>query len=122
MFEEDVKKSYGYSTDYSKPPSQPSPALTSAAYTGTYHNDYFGDMEIVEQNGALQLLLGPKKRSTPLRHWNRDVFTYQPEGENAGGLSGVTFRIGPEGKATSMVIENLDVFGQGDFVRTPLGK
>jgi hypothetical protein len=117
MFEEDVKASYGYNTDYSQPPSHPSTRLPSAAYTGIYHNDYFGDIRVEEEGGALVLGMGPQKASFPLRHWNRDVFIYQPVGESAGGLSGVTFRIGPDGKATEVVVENLNIFGQGTFPR-----
>ena len=43
--------------------------------------------------------------------------TYQPVGENAYGLSAVTFTVGAEGKATRVVVENLDIHGQGTFTR-----
>jgi hypothetical protein len=33
------------------------------------------------------------------------------EGENAVGPSGITFTIGPEGKAVTVVVENLNVRG-----------
>jgi hypothetical protein len=52
-----------------------------------------------------------------LQHFDRDVFTYQPVSENAYGPSAVTFNVGPAGKATAVVIENLDVEGQGTFTR-----
>ncbi|MGO8878055.1 MAG: serine hydrolase [Desulfomonilaceae bacterium] len=122
MFEEGVKTSFGYNTNYSLSPSHPSPGLASAAYIGIYHNDYFGDIDIVEKDGALVLHMGLRQASIPLRHWSRDVFIYQPVGESAGGLSGVTFRIDPEGKATEVVVENLDIFGQGAFIRAPIMK
>ena len=82
-------------------------------------NDLFGEIEIVEKDGGLVLQLGPKKDASPLRHFDRDVFTYQPVGENAYGLSAVTFSVGADGKANSVNIENLNINGQGTFARTP---
>ena len=53
----------------------------------------------------------------PLTHFNGNVFTYQPAGENAYGLSGVTFTAGSNGKASSVLIENLNIHKQGTFAR-----
>ena len=75
-----MKTSFGYNTNYSLSPSHPSPGLASAAYIGIYHNDYFGDIDIVEKDGALVLHMGLRQASIPLRHWSRDVFIYQPVG------------------------------------------
>src|SRR5262249_14478345 len=58
---------------YLKPPARPSPPLPSAAYVGTYNNAYYGAIEVRKKGGALLLLMGPKKTSFPLRHWDRDV-------------------------------------------------
>jgi CubicO group peptidase (beta-lactamase class C family) len=113
------KPAYGTATDYSRPPARRSPALASEAYLGRYRNDYFGDLDVADKDGTLVLRLGPKKTSFALRHWSRDVFVYQPPGESAAGLSGVTFRVGPGGKATDVVVENLDVHSQGTFTRVP---
>ena len=55
----------------------------------------------------------------PLQHFDGNVFFYQPIGEMSGGLSGVTFTIGPAGKATKVVIEDLDVHGEGTFAAVP---
>ena len=63
------------------------------------------------------LKLGPKQAPFALRHFARDVFTYQPVGENAYGPSAVTFTIGADGKATAVTIENLDTNRQGTFSR-----
>jgi CubicO group peptidase (beta-lactamase class C family) len=122
MFDEDVKNSYGYSTDYAKPPTPVTPALPNAAYAGAYTNPYFGDIDIAPHQGALALRLGPQKTSFPLRHYDRDVFIYQPVGEAAGGLSGVTFLVGPDQKAAQVVIENLNIHGQGAFARVAARK
>ena len=116
-FAELVKAMLGAQTDYSKPPAKKSPPLGQAAYVGVYGNAYFGDLEVVVRDGALHLLLGPKKASFRLRHWDRDVFVFQPTGESAGGPSGVRFAVGPDGQAATVHVENLDVDGQGTFLR-----
>src|SRR5436189_2806457 len=47
--------------DYSKPPASATPALKNSAYAGKYTNDYFGDISIVEKDGRLAIVEGPKK-------------------------------------------------------------
>lgn len=104
--------------DYSNPPASPNPPLGNDAYIGTYTNDYFGDISIAEQDGALVIVEGPNKMTFPLTHYDRDTFTYETVGENAVGTAGITFTIGPDGKASQVVVENLDVRGEGTFQRT----
>lgn len=116
-FRELLKPSYGTSINYAQPPKQTTPALPDSAYAGNYHNDYFGPIEITATSTGLTLRLGPKMQPNALRHWNRDVFLYQPAGEMAAGLSSVTFTIGPDLRARSVTIENLDETGQGTFTR-----
>ena len=103
--------------DYSKPPASPAPALKNGAYLGKYANDFFGDIAIVEKDGGLAIVEGPKKLTFPMKHYDRDTFTYDTAGENAVGRSGVTFTIGPDGQATQVVVENLNVHGEGTFKR-----
>jgi CubicO group peptidase (beta-lactamase class C family) len=103
--------------DYTKAPASPAAALKSEAYAGTYRNDFFGEVSVKEQNGALAMNVGSKSFS--LRHYDRDTFAYQTEGENAVGLSGVIFTIGPDGKATEMRVENFNIHGEGTFKRVP---
>jgi CubicO group peptidase (beta-lactamase class C family) len=117
MFEEEVKRELGKETDYTKAPARRLPALPFGAYTGTYHSSFFGDIEVAEDGGSLVLRMGPKKKSYRLRPWDRDVFLYQPTGEMAGGLAGVIFRLGPDRKAAGVLVENLNVHGQGMFAR-----
>jgi hypothetical protein len=107
---------YGTAVDYSKPPTPQSPALSAAAYLGNYHSELFGT---IVTDAGLVLKLGPKQQSFALQHFARDVFTYQPVGENAYGPSAVTFMVGADQKATLVTIENLDTNGQGTFSRTP---
>ena len=103
--------------DYSKPPASPSPALSNSAYAGMYTNDFFGDIQIVEKNGGLVLLEGPHRMAFPLRHYDRDTLTYETQGENATGRSGVTFTVGANGTASTLLIEALNVRGEGTFRR-----
>jgi CubicO group peptidase (beta-lactamase class C family) len=105
--------------DYSKAPASPAPALKNSAYVGRYTNDYFGDVSIVEKDGGLAIVQGPKNKSFPMKHYDRDTFTYETEGENAVGRSGVTFTMRADGKATQVVVENLNVRGEGVFTRRP---
>src|SRR6266540_5059295 len=103
--------------DYSKPPGSPSLASKNSAYLGRYANDFFGDISIIEKDAELAIVQGPKKKTFAMKHYDRDTFTYETEDENAVGRSGITFTIGPDGKATQVVVENLNVRGEGTFKR-----
>lgn len=103
--------------DYSKSPESRSPALKNDSYIGNYRNDFFGEIAIVEKRGELAIVLGPEKKPFPMKHYDRDTFTYEAEGENAVGSSGITFTIGSDGKAADVLVENLNVRGEGAFKR-----
>jgi CubicO group peptidase (beta-lactamase class C family) len=122
VMEELAKPNYGTRVDYKKEPAGRSPPLPAASYAGTYHDDFVGDAVVAEENGKLVLKLGPKPRAFSLTHFDRDTFTYQPEGEMSGGPGGVTFRIGPDRIADAVTIENLNVHGSGTLARVPAGK
>jgi CubicO group peptidase (beta-lactamase class C family) len=104
-----------FGADYSRPPTSPTPPLANNAYLGTYTNKFFGDIQIVEKDSGLAIVEGPHKRVYPLKHYDRDIFTYETEGENAVGATGVTFTIGTDGKPVNVVVENLNVHGEGTF-------
>lgn len=116
-FAELDKPSYGTLIDYAKPPMQRSPALPASAYAGSYENDYFGKIAIAVRDNQLVLLQGSKQKAFPLQHYNGNVFTYQPEGENAYGLSAVTFTVDADGNGTNVTIENLNLLDRGMFKR-----
>ena len=111
------KESTKGTSEYSQPPAKPLLPLPNRAYAGFYHNDLYGAFEVIEKDGSLHVRFGPKKLELPLRHWNRDVFVFQPVGESAGGLSGAIFTVGPDGKASRVVVEYLNEGGQGTFER-----
>jgi CubicO group peptidase (beta-lactamase class C family) len=104
-------------TNYARSPTSPSPPLHHDAYIGTYTNDFFGAIAVIEHEGALALVEGPHHMTFALKHYDRDIFTYETAGENAVGTTGVYFTIGAEGKATSVRVENLDVDNSGSFMR-----
>ncbi len=65
------------------------------------------------------MTIGSQSRKFPMQHYDRDTFTYQTEGENAVGVSGITFTIGADGKSSQVTVENLNVRGEGTFKRLP---
>jgi CubicO group peptidase (beta-lactamase class C family) len=121
-FDAMLKALAGDQADYSRPPAQPLPPLPADAYAGTYRNEYFGDIDISVKDGWLVLQAGPQKTLHTLTHYDRDVFTWLPEGETAGSMSGVIFQTGPERKAASAVVEALNAHGQGTFIRVQAQK
>ncbi|MBA2946112.1 serine hydrolase [Streptomyces himalayensis] len=105
-------------TDYSKPPAEPRPARANSAYTGTYTNDFYGPLTVSTEDDALVMQLGPKKMRFRLRHYDGDTFSYETVGENASGLSGVTFSANSDGEITKVRVEALDETGLGTFTRS----
>jgi hypothetical protein len=93
------------------------PAHANDAYTGRYVNRYYGAAKIVDRGGQLTLFLGPRPEAFALSRWNGDTFAYYPRGENAVGISAVTFVVGPARRATKMTVEHLNQNGLGTFVR-----
>lgn len=95
-----------------KPPAHPTPALADSAYVGTYTSALYGNAEVSAGTGGLVLSLGPVPMNFGLTHWDGNVFSYVPTGENAIGIgtwiSAVTFTVGPGGQATSVNVEQLN--------------
>lgn len=100
------------------PPANPAPASPNSAYVGTYQNDYVGPATISEAGAGLVLALGPQGQQFPLTHWDGQVFTMVPTGENApdGSISAVTFDVTGD-TASAMTIEFYDKEGLGVFRR-----
>jgi CubicO group peptidase (beta-lactamase class C family) len=109
----------GISHNFDTPPADAGPAAADAAYAGSFTNDFYGPIEVVAAADGLDLLIGPNRRSFRLTHFDRDTFTFETIGENASGLSGVSFALDGAGKARSVWIEAFDKSGLGTFARTP---
>ena len=105
--------------DYRLPPARavPSPPLPAASYVGRYANELFGGIEVAASTAGLTLKHDKIGAEYPMRPFDRDVFSYQPTGENAFGPAAISFTVGPEGVASAMTVQNLDLDGQGTFVR-----
>jgi hypothetical protein len=74
-----------------KPPAHPKPARPDAFYAGTYDNEYYGPIRIVNKGSSLHLLIGPHPFDYPLKHWDGNLFAFFPTGENALGITAATF-------------------------------
>ena len=110
---------YGTGIDWSAAPANVASPLPDDAYVGAYRNAYYGDAAIVRAGDGLALQLGPKPLVFPLRHFDRDTFSWQPSGESASVRSGLSFTIGSEGRAVSFQDEYLASGGPGVLTRVP---
>src|SRR5262249_22999269 len=104
-------------TDWTTPPPAARPALPDTAYVGTYRNDYYGEVAVVQAGGGLVLRIGPKPLDLPLAHYDRDTFSWTlPTLDVRSGLS---FVLGGDGRAAAFRDEFLAAGGPGLMLRTP---
>ncbi|BBZ21893.1 serine hydrolase [Mycolicibacter hiberniae] len=66
-----------------QPPANPAPARPLSEYVGSYANPYWGPATVREDQGALEVVLGPQRRRFRLAHYDGDTFTFAVQGENA---------------------------------------
>jgi CubicO group peptidase (beta-lactamase class C family) len=94
------------------PPSKPAPAPPTPTLVGTYDNSYWGPATIADANGKLTLALGPREK-LDLTHWDGNVFTFIPAGENAppGTISKATF------DGDRLILEFYDGDKLGTFIK-----
>ncbi|MBX9721935.1 MAG: serine hydrolase, partial [Candidatus Obscuribacterales bacterium] len=102
---------------YNKPQQSPVAAHSFDAYIGKYENEFYGELQIMKGDNGLSAVLGPRKMTFPLKHFDRDIFTYEIESEDLSGTSGLRFDVDSNGKAAQVLIENLNQNGQGSFKR-----
>ena len=119
IFADMAKPAYGTATDYREAPRTEVAAVALGNLRRHLSQRLLRRPRSRGARRGPRLRIGPKKNSFALRHWDRDVFAYQPAGEMSGGLSGVTFWVGPDRRAARVVVENLDIQGQGTFTRPP---
>jgi CubicO group peptidase (beta-lactamase class C family) len=98
-------------------PSTPSPSPPLGELVGRYENEYYGPLEVVNRGDALVMVLGPKSMEFPLTHWSGTTYSYEPTGENALGISAVTFAPPVGGESPQVTVEFLNADGLGTFVR-----
>lgn len=117
IFDAGYKDMMKPSLAYETLPAAPAAALPASAYAGDYGNDYVGVAKVVETDGTLALHLGPAGKRFALTHFNRDVFVYNPMPEAPKARTGVSFLIGPNGRAVEVTIEDLNAYGMGRLTR-----
>ena len=101
-----------------KPPANPTPAKPNAFYTGTYQNAFYGPITIDVSGGSLHLHIGPSgKNDYVMTHWDGNVFSFFPTGENALGITAATFAPSTGSRATSVTLEYYNAEGLGVFTR-----
>ena len=105
-------------TDYRKPPATVAPAQPAAAYAGTFHSDFWGDLVVREGSGGLEMAIGPGGLVFPLSHYTGDTYFFTTRGESATGTTGLVFT-GPPGRAGSLTVNAWNVpAGPGVFTRS----
>lgn len=106
-------------TTYATPPSPGRPAAPASTYAGRYTNDFIGDALVSGAGDTLLLKMGPHgARSYSLTHFDGDLFLTHPDAEMPDRPAGVSFVMGPDGKASAMTIDFLDDNHLGTLRRT----
>ncbi len=108
---------YGEPEEFDDPGADRVPALDDDAYTGTYTNDYVGDIEVIVTDGALAVVVGPAEGTFVLTHIAANTFTYVQDPELPEFLSAAIFEIGPDGVATTLAMSGFDAEGMGTLER-----
>ncbi|MEI9403791.1 serine hydrolase [Mesorhizobium argentiipisi] len=94
---------------FAAPPSAARPAAPANAYAGHYANDFIGDAVVSRAGDGLMLKVGPAgARSYSLTHYDGDLFLTYPDAETPDRPVGVSFVVGPDGKASAVTIGFLD--------------
>ena len=98
-------------------PAIVNPPLALDKYVGVYSNNVYGDAVVLLKNGALSVLMGPKKLELALKHWDRDTFKYWLALLGDGSDDFVHFTQTPDGLVEQMTINGFQQDGCGVFER-----
>ncbi len=89
-------------------PANPKPAKKLATYTGTYRNDYVGEVKIVKDGKKLTMRIGPDLETTvPLFHWTANNFGYTSIDMPKGFTGGAVFQKTKSGKAQALYLDEV---------------
>lgn len=114
------------------PPHTAVPPQPTTNYLGRYHNDYYGNLDIVldARHHQLVMVMGPDRLRTerirfPLEHYSGDTFWYTPSGGFGVVPTPVTFAL--DGNPVKLTLGRYDLAHQkfhdsdehGPFVRKP---
>ena len=99
-------------------PTDPAAPQADDVYVGTYANEYYGTMEVtVSDDGGLVLVAGPGQVRYELSTWDGDTFVYTPYPEVPKYQAAANFTVGEDGRATTLVLPELNGTGLGTFTR-----
>ncbi|MEO7031462.1 MAG: serine hydrolase [Herbaspirillum sp.] len=95
-------------------PISPQPAGDLSAFTGTFKNAFYDELQVTQDNGVLVLTLGRKAHPMRLTHWDGPVFGWLPDndGEDTGSLYKVEF------SGAQVTLEYFNSDGMGTFLRS----
>ena len=94
------------------------PARALSSYSGAYQNALYGQIEVSETSGSLEITIGPGKVKLELQPAGGDDFLVSlPQFSNYFGEA--KFSMGPDGWAQGVVITRLAADGNGAFERLP---
>jgi hypothetical protein len=101
-----------------KAPADAKPARELEDYTGTFTNDYYGNLIVEKADGGLLMKVEGTPSTFPLQHWTGDEFVFRPLNENAmeGSISSVRFSMEGE-QAKEVHVEYFDQLDDGTFIR-----
>lgn len=85
------------------------PALPLDRYAGRYSDPEFGDIVIIQDNGALVLEYGPNRKAD-LRHWHFDTFEIEWRDRIISPHMRVVFLLDDDGQPSRMEIPGLTTF------------
>ena len=106
------------SPDFSLPPAKPViPIKNPSQIGGTYHNDYYQNVTISGRGSSEDPFLmraGGGGETFVLTPYQELTFTFQTTGENADGLSGVTFTTDPSGQVTQLSVNHFKLPAHSD--------
>ena len=81
-------------------------------------NAFYGPITIDVPGGSLHLHIGPAgKNDYVMTHWDGNVFSFFPTGENALGITAATFAPNTGSQATSLTLEYYNAQDLGVFTR-----
>ncbi|HEU5485470.1 MAG TPA: serine hydrolase [Microlunatus sp.] len=102
---------------YSEPATDPTPARSPSAYTGTYANDFYGPLTVTEAGQGLSFTVGPAGHDFALTHYSGDDYFFDTIGEDDSGFSGAVFDVSGD-RARSLAINAWNAEKLGTFRRS----
>jgi hypothetical protein len=100
------------------PEPDPDAEYEAAAYVATYANEYYGDVQVVNQGDGLALVEGPQEQVVEMSYVGDDVFSVVNYPETPRERTAITFTV-VDGLATTVDIG--DGGGPGTGLLTRLG-